>query len=79
MLSAELPCAFVAPYHQSQSFVMEKLDKAMDHTFANVANVRVFGQEPSDGASAQSVACQGVGQTRVEGRRRDRGCVDTYK
>jgi len=49
MLPAEKLCALVTLYHQSQSFVMpEKLDEAIDRAFADMANVRVFGQEMID-------------------------------
>jgi len=51
----------------------EKLDEAIDRAFADVANVRMFGRETSDGASARSVACWGVGGGRVEGTQRE--CV----
>jgi hypothetical protein len=40
-LSAEMQRALVALYHQSQSFIIpEKLDKAIDCMFADVANIR---------------------------------------
>jgi hypothetical protein len=36
--------ALIALNHQSQSFVtLEKLDEAVDRTFADVANMHVFG------------------------------------